>query len=258
MRKKGLTMTMTVGPSQQPESSQDSARIPPSSVIRRGWKWDKRREEAARLAAAGELIGPQIAERCKVSERTYNVWKVQPEFQARVDHHVEVFRKRILGTGFGRIENRIKMRTDLIDRLYRVIQERQAAEEELEAKLKLEGKEIPPSPGVKTGLVVRQPKRVGNKIHIELVTDAGLAGEIRAGLREIAQETGQWLEKHELGGIGGGPLVIQNLSDQELERELASTAVIIGYTSVVDTGTSAKTILGSCTGEEASDGTTEP
>jgi hypothetical protein len=64
-------------------------------------------------------------------------------------------------------------------------------------------------------------RRHGHGGRIEYPAYTGLAREMRATLQQIAQELGQWGEKHELTGKEGEPLQskadLSMLSDEELE-----------------------------------------
>jgi hypothetical protein len=61
-------------------------------------------------------------------------------------------------------------------------------------------------PGELTGLLVREDKMVGTGRNAQWVTvysvDTGTLKEIRATLEQCAKETGQWVQKHEVGGSG--------------------------------------------------------
>jgi hypothetical protein len=93
-------------------------------------------------------------------------------------------------------ENRIKVREKLVDDLLTVKTERGAHQS------------MATVPGGKTGLVTLQPRAVGTgenqKVYMEQVTDSGLVETINNALTEIAQEVGQWKQKHEVGGITDG------------------------------------------------------
>lgn len=72
------------------------------------WKWDERRNLAAVLLAADEKTDEQIAAECKVSRQTIANWKLVPQFQERIDQHVEAFRKRVFSMGFADKARRVR------------------------------------------------------------------------------------------------------------------------------------------------------
>lgn len=83
-------------------------------------------------------------------------------------------------------------------------------------------------PGGKTGLVVRQWKGAGSQIREEFAPDTALSAEIRATVKQIAQEKGQWSEKSEITGKNGGPIVLSqgpDLSGLSLDDLLALEAI---------------------------------
>jgi len=173
------------------------------STPKDAWIWTRAREVAAKLVAEDEITDEEIAAKCNVIRRTLATWKQASEFKARVQEHRERIRASVLDSGYCRLENRIKLRQRVLDSFVTIADERGARPEMQDSKVA----------GGKTGFVALQPRIIGTgenaKSFIEQVPDTSLAAEIRTGLKELAQEVGQVVEKYELGGIGGGPLVIR-------------------------------------------------
>jgi hypothetical protein len=53
------------------------------------WIWTWKRELAAKLLAQGDKTIPEISVECRISERGIYRWKRYPEFQSRVQEHVD-------------------------------------------------------------------------------------------------------------------------------------------------------------------------
>jgi hypothetical protein len=173
------------------------------------WKWSARRELAAKLVAADDMPDVKIAAQVGISQRVFYRWKKWPEFQARVNEHREDFRKRILGSRYCRREHRVLVRQRLIDKCLRIIEERS----------NWPGMEK--IPGGKTGLVIPQVRQVSGRLITEYVTDTATESIIRANLREIAQEAGEW-RGHELGPdadgrVGQTPPVVFVVSPTQMQ-----------------------------------------
>jgi phage terminase small subunit len=81
-------------------------------------------------------------------------------------------------------------------------------------------------PGGKTGLIVKQLKRVKHiylpdpddedgraSVEVEdqweAAVDTGLLKELRDHEKQVAQELGEWTEKREIGGMGGAPVLLE-------------------------------------------------
>jgi hypothetical protein len=153
------------------------------------WKWSARRELAAKLVAADDMPDVKIAAQVGISQRVFYRWKKWPEFQARVNEHREDFRKRVFGSRFCRRENRILIRQQLIDKCLQIIKERAATP----------GYEK--IPGGTTGLVTPRFRVLEGRVVTEYQIDTETEGIIRANLREIAEEVGEWHGRAELGPV---------------------------------------------------------
>ena len=152
----------------------------------RPWKWDQRRELAAKLIAEDQLPDIEIAKRIGISFVTIYDWKARPEFTARVDALVNDYRARIRRSGIAVVENRISRLQDIERRMARLIEARAAAYAR------------PEIPGGDTGLVVEEIKGIGSGDKFETVyeykTDAALLRELREYNKQVSQELGQWAE----------------------------------------------------------------
>jgi len=194
------------------QETQQTAGKPGKNTLKK-WYWSKPRELAAKLCAEDDLNDDQIAHKCDISTRQLRSWRKRQEFQGRMGEHLARFHKEVLSRGFCVAANRLKVREMLINDLLTVKKERAQRPEMLSERLvdpkdPSKGK-VKVVAGGQTGLVCLQPKMIGEKEFVEQVLDTALANEIRIGLKEIAQEVGQWAEKHELGAVGGGPIVVQ-------------------------------------------------
>jgi hypothetical protein len=60
---------------------------------------DARQERAAKLIAANKLTDREIAQKCRISQRTLDYWKTQPAFVATVSANRQHMRQRIMTSG---------------------------------------------------------------------------------------------------------------------------------------------------------------
>jgi hypothetical protein len=164
------------------------------------FKWDTRREDAAKLLAEDEITDEEIASGIGVSRQTLYNWKANPEFAARIDQHREASRKAILTRGLAVRERRVAALNDRWRRMQRVIRERAVSPQMQEV------------PGGPTGLMVHTVKGVGKGDDFQLIdlyeVDTGLLKELREHEKQAAQELGQWTEKRLIGGDPDNPLKI--------------------------------------------------
>jgi hypothetical protein len=156
------------------------------SVRRKPWTWTRQKELAAKLAAGDDISDERIAQELGIYTRLLYRWKKEPEFLERVEELREAFRRKILGTRFCRKEARVQVRTQLVDKCLQIIEER----------AKWPGMEK--IPGGTTGMVLPQVRNVNGKIITEYATDTATEGVIRANLREIAHEIGDWKSVNEV------------------------------------------------------------
>lgn len=157
-----------------------------------GFQWSTRTETAALLVAKDEQPDQVIADQLSIGRRTLARWKLQPEFQSRVQEHREVWRTEIKAKGIAERQNRIDALNDRWRRMQTVIEER--AEDPSLARV----------PGGSTGLIVHDVKGVGKGEDFQLIdlygVDTGLLKEFREHEKQAAQELGQWSEKSEVSG----------------------------------------------------------
>lgn len=160
------------------------------------FEWDEQRERAARLLAEGELTETEIAKQLEVDRRTVYRWKQHPDFQARVAEIVQELGEPALRYAIGRRERRLRNLNDRLERMHQVIRDRAADPKMADV------------PGGKTGLMVRNVKAVKGRAVSLYAVDTGLLRELREHEKQAAIELGQWAEKRELSGPGGGPVPI--------------------------------------------------
>lgn len=157
------------------------------------FRWTAQREQAATLVAADRLTDEEIAGKLSIDRVTLHRWKQHPEFQARVEQHLEAFRKAVRARGIALLENRVDALNDRWRRLKRVIDERA---EEHEGEIA----------GGGTGLLVRQKKMIGSGAAAqeieEYAVDTGLLKELREHEKQAAQELGQWAERQDITSAG--------------------------------------------------------
>lgn len=161
------------------------------------WTWTRAREKAAQLVADDALTNEQIAASVGVIRQTLDLWKLRPEFQARVASIVAAYADAIKGEGIANVKNRVAAQNDRWERMKAVIAERAVSDEMANV------------PGGKTGLLVHTYKMAGGKEPVvmdEYAVDTGLLSEMRAHEKQSAQELGQWTEKQEVTGKDGKPL----------------------------------------------------
>lgn len=169
--------------------------------------WSEVSERAAQLVAAGYLTYQEIADRLEVSRSTVKRWKKSTQFAARVDEHLAEIREEVRRVGIADIHRRVAALNDRWNRMRRVIEAR------------ADDPKMADVPGGNTGLLVRTLKRIvvednsqdgeGRTTSQEVAeysVDTGLLKELRDHEKQAAQELGQWAEKHQIAGEGGGPL----------------------------------------------------
>lgn len=60
------------------------------------------------MLAADEKTDQEIADECKVSRQSLANWKLIPEFQGRIEQHLEQFRKQVLSRSFADKARRVR------------------------------------------------------------------------------------------------------------------------------------------------------
>jgi hypothetical protein len=151
------------------------------------FRWHEASETAAQSLAIGELADKQIAENAGVTPQTLWNWKQHPDFQARIESHLEDIRKAVRSRGIGILECRVRRVDRDWKRMQQVIEER--AKDPTMANV----------PGGSTGLLVRKYKSIGSGENATTVeeyeVDTALLKELREHEKQAAQELGQWTEK---------------------------------------------------------------
>jgi hypothetical protein len=181
------------------------------------FRWTERTVEAAALVAKDELTNQEIAGKVGVTPQALGKWKANPEFMARVDGHIAEFAETIRRRGIAQLGRRVDALNDRWNRMRRVIESRaEAYADDMH--------------GGDTGLICRtvkwerkwnEERKENESVPVyEYEVDTGLLRELREHEKQAAQELGQWTEKKELSGHGGGPIPIgidlSGLSDDEL------------------------------------------
>jgi hypothetical protein len=161
--------------------------------------------EAAQLLANGELGDGEIADQLGIARSTLWHWKQRPEFTALIDEHLAQFREEVRRRGLANLERRVRSLNDRWNRLQRVIEARADHPDYAEA------------PGGTTGLLVKSVKQIGvgrdaREVE-EFTVDAALLKELREHEKQVAQELGQWAEKHEVRSDQTGKLVIEYVNN---------------------------------------------
>jgi hypothetical protein len=169
------------------------------------FRWSNRSELAAQLVAADELTNDEIAERCGVSRPALQKWKARPEFRARVDEHLEVFRQAALRHGVAVLERRVAALDERWRHLLRIIDERAASP-------LMQG-----VPGGTTGLLAHTARGLGSgdsfRVIDEFTLDRGLLRELREHEKQAARELGQWTERRQVGGDEARPVILKLFED---------------------------------------------
>jgi hypothetical protein len=156
------------------------------------FKWTAAKHEAAYMLAEDRLTDEEIAEKSGVTRRALQTWKERPEFREKVQQIADKLASAVFSRGIARRANRIRVLNEQHEKMQAVIKERAADASMADV------------PGGKTGLVVRQVKGVGKgddfQVVHEYAVDTALLKEIREHHKQVAQELGQWTEKHVIGG----------------------------------------------------------
>ena len=151
------------------------------------------------MVADDELTDDQIAAEAGVANRTLYYWKELPTFQAEVAEHRARIAASISRFWIAKRRKRVAAVQNLLDGALSVIEQRATDPSMADV------------PGGTTGLIVRDVKVVGTGNEAERVdvyrVDTALMAEIRNGLKQAAQEVGDWTEKREVSGMGDNELV---------------------------------------------------
>ena len=147
----------------------------------------------------------------KTTSRLLARWSAAHHWQARLAQAAEEEREAIIRRGIAEKQNRLDDYNDRWQRMKRVIAERAA------------DPSMANVPGGQTGLLVRIviPLRHGGYFE-RYEVDCGLLREMRELEKQAAIEVGDWVERGELSGKHGGPIVanVIDFVDARLELEL--------------------------------------
>lgn len=169
--------------------------------------WTNERTQAAILLADDKLTDKQIAAQLQVSESILNKWKLLPEFKARLQEHVDEFRRSVMSRGVADKAKRLHRLNQDWCRLQRVIDERatNAPEDMI---------------GGSTGMVIRTEKPSKFGVVVEDSVDTGLLSELRAMEMQAAKELGQIIDKVEQSGTLSVSL-LGTLTEAEIDARLS-------------------------------------
>lgn len=168
--------------------------------------WGFKQRRAARLVAQDRVGDRQIAHTCAIGIATLTRWKREPEFAARVAEIRAELEAREVDALLAERQRRVR----LLDRRHEVLEaviEERAAEDKMRA-----------IPGGTSGLVARKYKMIGFGKQAQRVeeyeVDVATLRELREIEKQAAIELGQWTEKRELSGQGGGPITVIEVREQ--------------------------------------------
>jgi hypothetical protein len=176
----------------------------------KSYKWTKRRELAAQLVADDSLNDEQIAARVGISGKQLDRWKKIPEFSARVDGHLALWREQIRRDGLAVKERRIQSLIADFNATTRILNERghDLAMLDEQGNQRREG-----APGGATGFITRDFKSTRDALIPVFAFDAALMKERRELRKQIATELGDWADRHEFSGRDRGPIITETKSD---------------------------------------------
>ena len=167
------------------------------------FKWTQKAEKAALLVFQDDLLDEDIAKECGVVRSTLSKWKALPEFQARVEEIAEAARKSFRKKSLASKEARVSVLDDIHSRLLKVVEERAKQHENIDDL------DASPAAGASSGLMVLTVKHLpgGGRVE-EWAVDTGTVDSVLKVQKQAAQELGDWTEKKEHSGPGGGPLSV--------------------------------------------------
>lgn len=163
------------------------------------YEWTKRKLKAASLIADGVLTVAEIAKKIKVGEATIYRWKNEPEFSEKVQSLVAAIGSRLQQFPLSLRARRVAELQEQYDKLKAVVAARAESSVMQEAA------------GGNTGLLVRTQKGLGSGLNFtvvdEFTVDTGLLREMREHSKQVAQECGQLVDRTEVTGAGGEPIL---------------------------------------------------
>lgn len=166
-----------------------------SQKVTSNW-WTLERARAAESLATGDKTDQQVADEVGVTRRQLARWKNVPTFRQRIAEITQTILDTVRAEGILHKQNRLLNLHDRVQRMTALMAAREA-----------EFRQTGETAGGETGLLVRDYKGK-NADRIVYRFDAALLRELREHEKQAAQELGQWAEKHEIGGPGGGPVRI--------------------------------------------------
>jgi hypothetical protein len=153
--------------------------------------WSQQREDAAQLVADDRLSNDAIAAQVGISAKQLERWKLNPEFAARVDKHIALWRERVRRQGLALKERRIESLIADFSSTDVILAERGAQNEQAVSE------RDPYAGGSRTGFITRDFK--GKDADTPVYSfDAALMRERRELRRQIAQELGEWADERRL------------------------------------------------------------
>jgi hypothetical protein len=158
------------------------------------WEWTEPKHRAAALVAADELTDQGIADKVGVARSTFQNWKKHPEFKTRVQDIAAELGAAAERYAIGRRVRRLQRLDETRAKLLQVIRERAL------------DPAVANQAGGKTGLVVRTYKAAGRTLVEEYQVDVALLRELRKTEEQAARELGQWADRKEVSGPGGGAI----------------------------------------------------
>lgn len=165
------------------------------------FRWNEKLIRAALLVAEDDMSLRRIAEEVGIAYPTLLKKKNAPEFKQRVAEHLEELEAEMLRLPIAKRRKRIARLNDMSERVQMLIDDRATVFGEDESIV-----------GGRTGIVVKQTKSIGfgknAQIVIENAFDRALLMELRAIDEQAAKETGQWVDRGELTGKNGSPLIL--------------------------------------------------
>jgi hypothetical protein len=160
------------------------------------FEWTDEKYKAAKDLASGVLTDEDIAGQAGVTRRQLARWKTHPDFQSRIQEHLDDFREETRRRGLADRERRVAALNDRWVRMQRVLEAR------------ADDPALQHVPGGTTGLLVHNVKGVGKGEDFQLIdlyeVDTALLRELREHEKQAAQELGQWVDKQSVDQVVKG------------------------------------------------------
>ena len=157
------------------------------------------------LIAEDKLTNARICEEIGISVGTMYQWKEKPEFKTEIAKQNAILDDEIAKLPGVRRRDRVRILAEMVGDYLTIRDER--AEHYV--------RDHPEVPGGKTGRIIKTLKQVGVGKSAELIEEHGLDksldDSLRATIAMIAKERGEDVQKREITGPGGGPIVISEV-----------------------------------------------